>query len=171
VINPIRCLAPIILLVAGCSAPESFDLEPEWLPLKHLVERPDMLAASTVVFTVGENAYVEDIDRWLAEHPVGSGVYRAILRHEQEHSSRQLDMGVYAWLARYMLDVGFMRDEELRGWYWQIKVLGQHGITIDPGGIARNLHHYWNAGGKMIGYDEALQWVQDVQAGNWHPPE
>lgn len=146
-------------------------LEEEWRPLERIRERPDMLAPDTRVTTIGRTVYVADIKKWVGEHPVGSPEWKSVLRHEQEHSKRQLKVGVLKWVAKYAYDRKFMWLEEQIGWWWGIKVLRQHGKRIVPEGVAVNLESYKNLTGRMVSYEDALAWVKAVLANKWKPPE
>lgn len=162
-------LAALLLLPVGCSSYDTFDLDPKWEPLEQISERPDMLGSDTQATTIGHTVYVEDLDKWLLERPVGSPRFDAILLHEQVHSVRQLDAGVTVWLAQYLTDTDFMWEEERIGWYEQLRELQRRGARVDVGGVARTLHNYRNLRGRMVSYQDALQWVNDVIAGRWTP--
>lgn len=163
-------LTLLLLLPLGCSSYDHMSLDPKWEPLEEIRERPDMLGNESMATTIGHTLYVEDLDKWLLLRPVGSGRFNAILLHEQLHAVRQLDTGVTAWVARYATDTDFMWEEEQRGWYLQLKELQRRGLQVDVGGTARTLHNYRNLIGRMVHYEDAAQWVNDVLAGRWTPP-
>jgi hypothetical protein len=160
----------LILLVAMLSLTGCFktvELAPEWKPLKIISERPDMLAKDTISTTIGSTLYVADIDDWFERNPEGSPKFIGIMKHEQEHSKRQFDKGVFLWLTLYTTDKAFMWDEEQRGYYL---ALTHPGYQYIPEAVAKNMSNYRNAfGQRMIDYDKALEWVLKVRNGTWTP--
>jgi len=168
---------PLVLLVlpTGCvSVVEKFypsdALPEEWRPLEKIQERPEMLAKDTVSTTIGRTLYVANLAKWFEKHPPGSVRWRAILRHEQEHSRRQLAAGVLLWMAKYAYDIDFMWNEEMIGYYYAITIRQQGGDPINPLGLANTLHGYKNLSGNMVSFDDALTWINQVLAGQWQPP-
>lgn len=170
------------LAAVGCKSQEKegwasaagfarMDLADEWAPLETLHERPDMLGSGSTATTIGHTVYVEDLDEWLADRPIGSPRFNASMMHERLHAERQLATGVIAWIARYVTDTDFMWAEEQLGWYIQIRELRRTGYQLNLPGIAATLHGYRNLRGHMVGTAEALAWVEDVLAGRWVPPE
>lgn len=159
-------LVAAALLLAGCSSQE---LGPEWLPLETLQESQSMTVglSSGGARTVGTVVYVKDLDEWLARHP--EPLFSAVLRHEQVHAIRQLDEGVSAWVSRYLTDTDFMWGEEQLGWHQQLIHLQQSGYGVIPEGVALILHDYKSLSGTMVTYQEALEWVRQVLAGQWSP--
>lgn len=163
-----RVILLILLLATGCSGP-THALDEQYRPLEQIQETP--LRPGTAITTIGRTAYVNNLDEWLTRHPVGGPLYHAVLLHEQEHSTRQLNYGLTAWLARYLRDIDFMRDEELRGWYIQVQECRRRGLQVSPEGVAKALSNYRNLVGRMMGYEDALTWVRDVLAGRWKPED
>lgn len=168
------------LFSAGCTSignkeGSTFLLPEEYRPLEEISERGFLMGlvitGDSTITTVGKTAYVEDLEKWLAERPVGSLRFRAVVRHEQEHSRRQLDAGVKRWLARYLSDAEFAWLEEQIGWYWQLRILQQGGARINVDGVAKTLAGYKIATGGIVSFEDAKQWVSDVLAGRWSPPE
>lgn len=159
-----------LLFVIGCSSAE-YDIEATYLPLKQIRERPDFLASDTVITTIGDTIYVADLDKWLSKYEPGSALFRSKLNHEQIHAVRQFDKGLTEWLAKYMTDTSFMWAEEQYGWYKEIITLRDSGFVVNPAAIAVVLKGYKNFVGKMVSYDQALEWVQAVLSGNWTPPK
>lgn len=161
-------IALLILALAGCTG-ASHEVHEEFLPLKRVTESP--LRSSGYITTVGETAYVNDLDAWLEGHPVNSVRYRASLKHESVHSKRQLDAGLATWLNQYLTDRAFMWEEEKRGWYVELLTLRSGGLPINTNGVADVLAGYSNLSGKMVSREEALAWVNDVMAGRWKPAD
>lgn len=153
---------------SGC-ATKVHQLPERFLPLERVKE--SFLRPGTGVTTVGTTARVNDLDDWLEKHPPNGPRYDAILLHEREHSLRQLNYGLNAWLGRYLTDTEFMLLEEQIGWYIQIQEYRRRGVMFTPEGIARVMSKYRNFAGPMIDYEDALTWVRDVLAGRWSPPE
>ena len=148
-------------------------LAPEYAPLKDIRERPRVvrdLGSKTAITTIGTHAYVRQLDEWLGRVPPGSAKYRAILRHEQEHSKRQLDYGLWSWLTRYGIDTKFALLEEQIGYYYEITERRRLGGQVIPEAYASILSKYAVLTGKLISYEDALQWVRDVLSGQWTPP-
>jgi hypothetical protein len=158
----------MVLLISGCAT--KVHLVPEqYRPLERIKE--SVLRPGTAITTVGTTARVWDLDEWLAKHPPGGPTYHAILMHEREHTERQLAYGLNAWLGRYLTNTAFMWDEEARGWYVQLREYQRRGLRVNAEGVAKILAGYRNFAGRMISYEDALTWVQDVLAGRWHPSE
>lgn len=150
----------------------TYPLDPRYRPLVAIVERPPLPGmSSTAATTISPKVYVVDLDRWLKKHPPGTALFEGVIRHEQLHARRQeaYPGGVDAWVQRYLNDVAFMWDEEQRGWAEQIKFLRYGGLKVSPEGVAKNLANYSNLKGSMVGYADALAWVQDVLANRWRP--
>lgn len=158
----------ILPLNYGCRGPVH-ELDEQYRPLERVQE--SVLRPGTAITTIGRTAYVNDLEKWLVDRPVGSPRYHAILLHERLHAQRQLDYGLTSWLARYLRDVDFMRDEELRGWYIQLTEYRRRGLQISPEGVAKTLSNYRNLVGRMMSYEDALTWVRDVLAGRWRPED
>ena len=173
-------LAIISLFSAGCTTIDNKDgsvlLLPEtYRPLEQIKERGLLMGlvitGDNTTTTIGNTAYVEDLEKWLEQRPVGGLLFRAVMRHEQEHSKRQFDYGVKAWLARYVTDKAFAWKEEQIGWYYSLTILKQGGALINVDGVARALAGYTITTGSIVDEDTARQWVLDVLAGRWTPPE
>lgn len=162
-----RYLVVLALLLAGCS---SYELEPEWRPLRTIQESQLLTLglSNGGARTINRTVYVRDLDKWFKRYP--EPLFTAVMRHEQVHSRRQRDRGVSEWISRYLVDTDFMWMEESLGWYEQLRWLKQQGQQIVPEVLAQTLHSYRNIRGAMIGYQEALQWVNDVWSGHWSPP-
>lgn len=157
------------LCVVGCSS-QGHELDDRFSPLKRI--RESVLRPGTAITTLGDTAWVNDLDKWLKSHPPDGPLYDGILLHEQEHSVRQKAYGLNAWLKRYLTDTDFMRDEELRGWYVQLREFQRRGLRIIPESVAEVLSdpkNYKNFKGAMMSYEDALTWVRDVLAGRWYP--
>ena len=92
------------------------------------------------------------------------------MAHEQMHSIRQHEMGTFLFVARYSYDTDFMWEEEKWGWYYEIKELQRRGQQINPDALAIVLSKYKSLGGQMVSFPEAREWVLDVLAGRWTPP-
>jgi len=180
-----RKLLPLVLLLplwSGCAllgSPKDDDgnviahpLDAVWLPLEDVRERPNIFrnaGSDKATTTVGRHAYVRDLDEWLARVVPGSPKYLALLRHEQEHSRRQLDMGLYLWLIRYSYDREFALEEEMVGYYYEITERRRLGAPMDVDVTAIILSKYKNLAGDLISFEEARQWILDVLAGRWLP--
>jgi hypothetical protein len=158
----------MLLLVSGCAA-KVHQVPEEYRPLERIKE--SVLRPGTLITTIGTTARVWDLDKWLAEHPPGGTLYHALLLHEREHTVRQLAYGLKKWLGRYLTDTEFMLDEELRGWFVQLKEYQRRGLQVNLEGTAKILAGYRNFAGRMIDYEDALTWVRDVLAGRWQPTE
>jgi len=168
-------LTLFLLGLVGCMSLDgkevvrSYPLEAKWRPLKEIRQDPTMLLSGATITTVGDTAYVADVPKWLSKHLPGSREFKARMAHEQIHSIRQLKKGTYTWVAKYLWDRKFMWEEESRGWYLEIKALQASGKWVSPEGVAVILKGYQNIRGRMVGYEEALQWVKDVLSGKWTP--
>lgn len=164
----------LVLLTFGCSSPETFDLGDEWEPLIAVTERPAIfrnVGSDTAIATIGQYVYVRDMDDFLARYVPGTPKFTAAMRHEQEHSRRQLDMGTFLWLARYSYDRDFALYEEQVGYYWEVTERFRLGNPIDVVGYARAFSTYRNLSGRLISFEDARQWFSDVIAGHWTPTE
>lgn len=148
-------------------------LEEKWRPLEDVRERPPAVqnfGSDTSTTTVGRHCYVKNLQEWLTRYVPGSAKYQALLRHEQEHSKRQLAYGLYLWLARYSYDREFALEEEKIGYYWEITERRRLGYPVNIDGVALALSKYKNLSGSLISFTDARQWILDVLAGNWKPP-
>ena len=159
----------VLLLLAGCHRP--YALDERWRPLVEVVERPDLLVSDSISTTLGTRVYVANLDDWLRRFPPESVEQEALLLHEREHAVRQLDAGLGAWLARYLNDCAFMWREEQLGWFLQLRHLRTAGRPVFPAVIALALSDYRNLSGPMVGYEEALAWVEAVLSGAWTPED
>ena len=169
-----KLLALAVLLLAGCSS-ATHELGPEWRPLETIRERPALLrnaGSPTAITTVGKHAYVRDLDEWLGRVPPGSAKYKGIVRHEQEHSIRQLDRGVFLWITQYSYDADFALEEEQIGFFWEMTTRRANGEFVSAENYARVLNGYKTivGGRRLISYADALTWARDVLAGRWTPP-
>ena len=164
-----RAALLLSLLLAGCSR-DVLRLEPEWAPLVEVVERPSLVLTDETTTTLGTRLYVANLDGWERRYPEGSVEREALLLHEQEHARRQLAAGLGRWLGRYLNDREVMWAEEQRGYALQIRHLALRGRPVNPQGLAATLHDYRNLEGRMVGYAEALAFVQAVLSGTWVPP-
>lgn len=162
-----RLLPLLLLVLAGCQRP--YQLDERWRPLVEVVERPDLFVSDTVTTTIGTRIYVANLNLWLQRYPPGSVEQEALLLHEREHSIRQLEAGLGPWLARYLNDRDFMWREEQLGWALELRHLQDGGRPVVPAGVAFTLNGYQNLSGTMVGYDEALAWVEAVLSGSWSP--
>lgn len=180
-----KSLAFVLMLplLAGCQLVQSpknddgilisHDLDEKWLPLEDVRERPRLVrdfGSDTATTTVGRHAYVRDLQEWLTRVVPGSAKYQALLRHEQEHSRRQLAYGLYLWIARYSYDKRFALLEEQIGWYYEITENRRLGNSVNVDVVAAILSRYENLAGRLISFEEARLWILDVLAGRWTPP-
>lgn len=179
-----KLLALVLLLpLAGCQmlgSPKDGDgitishqLAMEWRPLKDIRERPwivEDLGTDTAITTVGTHCYVKDLEEWLERVVPGTAKFKALMRHEQEHSRRQLDMGTFLWVARYSYDREFALLEEQIGYYYEITERRRLGNPINIDGTAVVLSRYRNLVGSLITAGNAKKWILDVLAGRWLPP-
>ena len=179
-----KLLALVLLLpLAGCQmlgAPKDADgnvvahkLDAVWRPLEDVRERPRVvrdLGSATSTTTLGRHCYVRSLDEWLARVVPGSAKYRALMRHEQEHSKRQLEMGLYLRVARYSYDKEFALLEEQIGYFYEITERRRLGNPINIDGTALVFSKYQNLAGKLISFQDAKSWILDVLAGRWTPP-
>jgi hypothetical protein len=162
-----------LLCLAGCQTGAFHNLDEQWRPLEDVLERPRVVrdvGSPTATTTVGRHAYVRDLDEWLARVVPGSPKYKALLRHEQEHSRRQLEMGVYLWIARYSYDKEFALLEEQIGYFYEITERRRLGNPLNVDATALVFSRYKNLAGSLISFDEARAWILDVLAGRWTPP-
>ena len=164
-----RVTLAVVLALAGCSR-DVLRLEPEWAPLVEVVERPGLVFTDETTTTLGTRLYVADLGDWERRHPAGSVERAALLLHEQEHARRQLATGLGRWLGRYLNDREFMWGEEQRAYALQLRHLARYGRPVNPQAIAATLHEYRNLEGRMVGFAEALAFVQAVLSGTWTPP-
>lgn len=162
---------PFLLLLLFLSACSSMDLDDEWRPLTEIRESRAVAVglSDSGARTIGRTIYVNDLDEFLDRHP--EPLFSAVLHHERVHAIRQAEEGLAEWISRYLVDRDFMWEEEQVGWYAQLIYMRNHGLQIIPEAVANVLHGYSNAEGTMVGFAEALQWVQDVLAGRWEPPQ
>jgi len=173
-------LAFALVFLGGCTlldAPKHdgrelvHPLDEKWRPLEDIRERPVVVqdwGSPTAITTVGRHAYVLDLKDWLDRHP--SGVrFDAVIRHEQEHSRRQLEMGTWLWIARYSYDKSFAWAEEQIGYYYQIKMLKDAGQVINVDGLAAAIAGYKNLAGQIVEFEKARAWIREVLAGRWTP--
>lgn len=160
----------LLLVLPLCGCPSPHRLEARWAPLVEIVERPDLLVGGRVT-TIGTRVYVADLQALLRRKPPGSVAFEALLLHEREHAIRQLRMGLGPWLARYLNDPAFMWREEQAGWFQQLRHQQRFGESVRPLSIAVALEDYRNLSGAMIGYADALAWVEAVLAGSWRPDD
>lgn len=157
----------VLLSLTGCKF-KTFDLDNKWKPLRTISERPGILAKDTISTTIGSTLYVEDLDQWFERNPLGSQRFVGLMKHEQEHSKRQSKKGVFKWLSKYLRNRDFMWNEEQRGYYLQFTSPGYH---YNVKSRARILSNYKNISGRMVSYEDALQWILDVRAGRWKPKD
>ena len=162
----------VLLFLVGCAGP-THEVEPEFRPVETIRERPRLLrnlGSKTAISTVGRHCYVYDLDEWLGRNPPGSVKYKAVMRHEQEHSRRQLDMGTFLWITRYGVDKDFALLEEQIGFYYEMTEKRRMGTYVDAHVYATILSNYKIPTGKLISYDKALIWATQVLRGEWTPP-
>ena len=160
-------VSALAALLTGCQGPLALD--ERWRPLVEVVERPDLLFAGVTATTLGTRVYVPDLRAFRQQFPEDSVEQEALLLHEREHAVRQLDAGLGPWLACYLNDRAFMWQEGQRGWFLQLRRLQEAGRPLYPEAIALALSGYQNLSGSMVGYAEALAWVDAVLAGRWTP--
>jgi hypothetical protein len=163
----------VLVLLSGCASSKSFDLDKKWEPLEEIRERPSVasnLAPDTVITTVGRYCYVKDLDKWLDRTKPGTAKFEAIMRHEQEHAFRQKKTGVFLWISRYGVDKKFALEEEQRGYYYEIIERRRLGDLVVPEAYANVLSNYKILTGRLISYNDALNWVRAVLNGQWVPP-
>jgi hypothetical protein len=164
-----RAALAVVLALAGCSR-GVLRLDPECAPLVEVVERPSLVFTDETTTTLGTRLYVADLAAWERRYPAGSVERAALLLHEQEHARRQLATGLGRWLGRYLNDRAFMWAEEQRGHALQLRHLARHGRPVNATAVAGTLHDYRNLEGRMVGFAEALAFVQAVLSGTWTPP-
>lgn len=157
-----------LLCLAGC---KTYDLGPEWAPLEKVVQSKTLsLGVSTEkgARTVGETVYVWNLSDFLDR---GEPYVTAMLKHEQVHSQRQFahENGVWGWIGEYLTSRGFRWLEEQLGFYEQIVYLRSHGIGIVVDSWAKNLSGIGY--GFMVSKEDAIEWLEQVLNGWWHPPE
>lgn len=170
----------VVLLSSGCASMmdsgtgrDAHPLEGEWRPLEEIRERPRVVrdvGSKTAITTIGRNCYVRDLEEWLGRVVPGSAKYKAIMRHEQEHSKRQLETGTFLWIARYSYDREFALLEEQIGYYYEITERRRLGHPINIDGYALVFSRYKNLAGRLIKFDEARAWILEVLNGTWTPP-
>ncbi len=149
----------VLVLISGCSSTDSYDLDSKWEPLEEVRERPEVvsdLASDTATTTVGRYCYVKDLDDWLVRYQPGTAKFEALLRHEQEHSRRQLKTGTFLWIARYGVDKDFALLEEQIGYYYEITERRRLGNPMVPEAVALTLSNYKILTGRLISYADAL---------------
>lgn len=155
-------------LMNGCAA--THDLSKEYDPLTTVSERPWYASwiggSESLITTVGDTAYVKDLDVWLEARPVDSPRYRNVLMHERVHSYRQSQRVLAGWLKDYLTNPEFQWYEEQLGWFVQIRLNMRTGVRMNSQGIAKILSGYKP---KMVEYEDALKWVRDVMSGRWQP--
>jgi len=157
----------ILLLITGCT---SFNLDSKWLPLKKIQKRPSLGSNYASTFTtIGDKLYYQNPEKYLKQNPPGSAKFDSLLYHEQIHSKRQFKIGVAKWILKYLCNTDFMWREEQLGWYAEIKNLMRRGLRINPQAIAVSLKGYKNLKGRMVSYNDALKWVNDVISNRWKP--
>jgi len=161
-----------VVLLSGClsSTPKEdmrYDLGDAYAPLEAIRVKPVNIGSDSAITTVGRYCYVSDLEEWLVKHPPGSRNFHAIMLHEQVHSQRQHDYGVFSWVSRYLYDTDFMWAEEQIGYYYQFKLEGVPNILRR----AVILAGYENLRGKMVSVEEAETWIRAVLRGQWTPPE
>jgi hypothetical protein len=176
----VRILIAIALLcITGCKSYDKKDdgggsalflempLEDRWRPLEQITERPSMLAKNTVITTIAHTVYVEDIEKFLLRYQPGTPRWTGLLRHEREHSRRQLDRGTVAWMADYLTNPKFQWQEEQIGWYYELTEPGRHWSEAS---VARVLASYRNiVGERMVSEEDALEWLGKVRRRQWKP--
>jgi hypothetical protein len=175
-------LLALLLCLAGCN---TFDIE-GYPPLTKLVERPSLSIFGVhdrTLTTKGSHVYVGDLGNFLETYPPGSVEWVGKMKHEQVHGRSQFaylglpgEMALTAWLARYIVDVGFMWSEERAGYYVQIKHLQSYGLwppqrTLSLAESLSNGIYKTVLGKPMASYEDALNWINAVLAGTWTPPE
>lgn len=165
--SPRAALLAAVLVLAGCQRP--YALNERWRPLVEVVERPNVLVSNTIATTLGTRVYVANLHDWLDRFPPGSPEQEAFLLHEREHARRQLAVGLGSWLARYLRDRDFMWREEQAGWALQLDHLRDHGRPLFPQVLAATLSDYRNLSGRMVGFAEALAFVEAVLRGTCSP--
>lgn len=157
-----RLLAGALLFLAACAP-----LPREFRPLERVVQRP---GGGTTVTTVGTTVLVGDASDYTEEKIDSDPLIRAVLLHERVHAERQLDQGVAEWLATYLTDKDVAWAEEQLGWYVQIRELQRLGQPVNAQGVAKILSEYAHPLGQIVEFYEALNWVNSVLSGQWHPP-
>jgi hypothetical protein len=154
----------ILAVVTGCSSARTLPLEERWRPLEEIRQGSVPFVSNTAAVTLGTAVVVEDLDAFLAARPLGSPELEAVLAHELVHAQRQERDGAEAWLARYVVDRAFARDEELLGWRAQILAERRAGRARQPEAYALALARYRNAAGRLLSYEDALAFARAVLA-------
>lgn len=178
-----RKLLVLVLLLGlgGCKSMDKTDdgrpvvhpLDAVWRPLVDVRERPSIVrnvGSDTATTTVGRHCYVRDLEEWLTRVVPGSPKYLALMRHEQEHSRRQLDYGLFLWIARYSYDREFALLEEQIGYYYEITERRRLGNPMNVDVTAVVLSRYENLAGRLISFEDARAWILSVLNGTWSPP-
>ena len=158
----------IVLLLSGAGC-ASHSVSEVFLPLETMYEKPIGIGSS--ITTLHNTVWVNDIDDYLKRKPEGSPLYNGDMLHERIHSIRMGGIfGTMWFVAKYVFDDDFMREEEFIGWYFELLYLKTKGIVRSPYYTANFLMGYENLGGPMFDTkEEALQWVLDVYSGKWKP--
>lgn len=159
------CLLLTLGLVAGCFR-HTHKLEERWEPLREVAEAGDELVKPGVTTTIGHSCYVADLDAWLLRHPPGTVEYDAILLHEQVHSRHQFgyELGLAAWLARYLADPEFRWEEEQSGYEAEITHRVRNGRSVNAEQLTLILNKNYDLNGRMVSYAEALVWIRETIA-------
>jgi len=159
-------LVILCLSFAGCN---SFALEDKWLPLTRLVDRPAMSSNDTLKTCIGDTVYIAELDKWLEKYPTNSRFFQQTMYHEQVHSKREFERGLWRYLAEYAVNPAFMWREEQLGYYVSLKYRQRNGMIIIPEYYADILAGYKNIFGSMVSKEDALLWVTDVLNNRWKP--
>jgi len=155
--NFVFCLLSMVLLSTGCTTGKMHDLGNEWLPLKEIHEKTLTFMDDDWIETVGEYAYVANLDEFLKIYPEDSVVFRALMTHEREHSVRQgTGLNLAYWLVMYNLNPSYAWEEEQAGWYVQIKYLMNAGVAVNIDNTVKVLVQYSNWFGQVVSEEEAM---------------
>jgi hypothetical protein len=173
-----RALLLTLALLAGCTC-ESIKGHS---PLNEICERIKLPWAHSdnVYTTVGTNIYTTDLARFNVNYPHGSVEREALLRHEAVHARRQFDyqdlpgeFALWTWVMRYTTDAGFMWQEEQHALYAEITYLKGEGRwgqrdTLEQAEALERVYRTVT-GKQMVTAPEAVEWMDQVLAGQWKP--
>lgn len=168
--NAKQLVTLILLALCATGCKKGMDLPPEFAPLEQLKVSKVVAAGlgDSGIRTIGETAYVADLDKFLAKNP--EPLFTGTMLHERVHTIRQAKMGLTKWLGKYVTDPDFMWEEEAEGWFVFIQYLRSKGQGINIDQTAKVLSGYKTILGKrMVSFADAKAWVQSVMNGTWTP--
>jgi hypothetical protein len=158
----------LIFLAAGCASPSEVACDAWARPLLWI--KKDAGTPVGVYRTRGDTCYTGDTADYLAR---SAAEQQGLETHEAIHSKHQFAYpgGPDAFLARYASDGAFMAAEEGQAWEAEIVYDVQHGVTVDPVLVAKQMSTLYVAGPEsttpglnVFGYQETLVWAQGLIA-------